>query len=114
MTRTPIVRLPSTLVADLILQGEGISFDLYRKFVCRIGGQDPRSHIRRTDHKLMAPTSKYKPFSCIMKLGYVVDARLTMGALVFFGTSRLLHIGKQLRNVLLQCKVSLEVRFSLV
>lgn len=32
-------RLRSTLVANLILRGEGFSSDLYRKFIYRIGGQ---------------------------------------------------------------------------
>lgn len=39
MTRTPIVRLRSILIANFILRGEGLLFDLYQKFVYRIGGQ---------------------------------------------------------------------------
>jgi len=45
MTRAPIMCLRSTLVADLILQEEELSFDLYRKFVYRIGGQISLAHV---------------------------------------------------------------------
>jgi len=71
MTRTPITCLRSTPVADLILQEEGLSFDLYRKFVYRIGGQTSLAHASGWSSRLSR--INMSRYSRATKLGYIAD-----------------------------------------